>query len=305
MNRVIKILRDPFKVFPALGSRYFLKWMPDKLYQTLYFRGMIGKWPNLKKPTTYNEKLQWLKLYNRKPEYINLVDKYKVRQYVANKVGDEILIPLLGVWDSFDEIDFSVLPSKFVLKCTHDSGSVLLCNNKQDFDFELAKKKLDKSMQKNYFWYSREWPYKNVKPRIIAESFMVDESGYELKDYKFFCFDGVPKALFIATDRAVIGQETKFDFYDMNFNHLDIINGHVNSNKRISCPKSFEKMKEISSKLSEGIPHVRVDLYEINGHIYFGEMTFSHWGGLCPFQPEKWDYIFGSWISLPDRRISK
>ena len=164
-----------------------------------------------------------------------------------------------------------------------------------------ARKKINKSLNRNYYHMHREWPYKNVKPRIIAEQYMEDESGYELKDYKWFCFDGVPKALFIAMDRGVEDVETKFDFYDENFKHLPFTNGHPNSPNPAPKPSSFEKMKELASKLSKGHPHLRVDFYDINGHIYFGELTFYHWSGMVPFEPKVWDYIFGSWIKLPEK----
>lgn len=186
-----------------------------------------------------------------------------------------------------------------MLKTTHDSGTVIICKDKKTFDREAARKRLNRRLKEKYWLYDREWPYKNVKPRIIAEQFMVDESGYELKDYKWFCFGGEPKYLFIATDRENPNEETKFDFFDMNFNHLPITNGHPNATKPIAKPKGFEEMKEIARNLSQGMPHVRVDLYDINGEIYFGELTFCHWGGWVSFQPEEWDYKFGELIQLP------
>jgi hypothetical protein len=210
------------------------------------------------------------------------------------------IIPTLGVWDSFEQIDFSSLPGQFVLKCTHDSGGLVICKDKSMLDIEAARRKINRSLSTNYYKWGREWPYKDVKPRIIAEEYMVDESGYELKDYKFFCFDGIPKAMFIATDRGVENTETKFDFYDMDFKHLPFTNGHENSQKELRCPDTFEEMKRLAGLLSRGIPHVRVDFYDINGIVYFGELTFAHWSGMVPFKPDEWDYIFGEWIKLPD-----
>ena len=186
-----------------------------------------------------------------------------------------------------------------MLKCTHDSGGLVIVPDKSKLDIAKARKKINHCLKHNYYWGLREWPYKDMKPRIIAEQFMVDESGTELKDYKFFCFDGEPKAMFIATDRSNPTEETKFDFFDMDFNHLPFTNGHPNATREIKKPDGFEEMKQIAAKLSKGIPHVRVDLYNINGHIYFGELTFSHWSGFTPFVPEEWDYRFGSWIDLP------
>ena len=276
--------------------------LPDKMYLKLKYYQRMHKRLNLKNPKTYNEKLQWLKLYYRNPLYTKLVDKYEVKSYVKNLIGAQHIIPTLGVWESFDEIDFSKLPNQFVLKCTHDSGGLVICKDKETLDMNTARKKINASLKRNYYWHTREWQYKDVKPRIIAEQYMVDESGYELKDYKFFCFDGVVKALFIATDRTAEGEETKFDFYDADFNHLPVKNGHENSNKILQRPDGFEEMKRIASVLSKGIPQVRVDLYNVNGQIYFGELTFSHWGGMTPFTPEEWDYTFGEWITLPEKR---
>jgi len=254
---------------------------------------------DLKSPKTYNEKLQWLKLYDRKPEYSRMVDKAEAKNFVANIIGQQHIIPTLGIWEKFDDIDFDHLPDKFVLKTTHGCGGVIICKDKAKLDIQKARKEIKFSFKHNYFAYGREWPYKNVRPRIIAEQFMVDESGLELKDYKFFCFDGEPKALFIATDRP---HDTRFDFFDMEFNHLPFTNGHENATKKIDKPLNFELMIEIARKLSKGIPHVRVDLYNVNGRIYFGELTFFHWGGMVPFVPEEWDYTFGSWIKLPVKR---
>ena len=227
-----------------------------------------------------------------------MVDKYEAKKYVASIIGEEYIIPTLGVWERFDDIDFDKLPQQFVLKTSHDSGGVVICRDKSKFDKAAARKKLEKSLRHDYYKTSKEWPYKNVKRRIIAEEYMEDESG-ELKDYKFFCFDGVPKALFIATDRFTVGEETKFDFFDMEFNHLPFINGHPNANIKINKPNGFEQMQELVAKLSAGIPHLRVDFYNINGRIYFGELTFYHWSGLVPFVPREWDYIFGQYIQLP------
>ena len=205
------------------------------------------------------------------------------------------------MWDNFDDIDFDKLPDQFVLKCTHDSGGLVICRDKNKLDKDEAKKKIEKSLERNYYLSGREWPYKNVKRRIIAEKYMVDESGYELKDYKFFCFNGKVKSLFIARDRSKQGEETKFDFFDENFNHLPFTNGHPNSEQSYFKPGKFDEMKQLAEILSKEIPHVRVDFYNINGQIYFGELTFYHWSGMVPFVPEEWDYTFGNWIDLPKK----
>ena len=273
----------------------------DKPYLSLLYRFKLKKKMNWNDPQTFNEKLQWLKLYNRKPEYTKMVDKYEVKKYVADLIGEEYIIPTLGVWDRVEDIDFDTLPNQFVLKCTHDSGGLVICRDKSTLDIPEAIKKLKRSLKRNFYWYGREWPYKNVKPRIIAEKYMEDDRDKELRDYKFFCFDGKVKLLFIATERSNKNSETKFDFFDTEYNHLNIRNGHPNSDKPVEKPQNFEKMKELSSVLSKGIPHVRVDFYEVNGKVKFGEMTFFHWSGLVPFEPEEWDHKIGSWIKLPEK----
>lgn len=275
--------------------------VPDKMYLNMHYKAALGKKINFKDPKTYNEKLQWLKIYNRNPEYTKLVDKHEVKKIVADKVGEEYIIPTLAVWDNVDEININSLPEQFVLKCTHDSGSIFICTDKSKFDLENAKLELRKKLKYNMFWWGREWPYKNVKPRIIAEKYMVDESGTELKDYKFFCFGGKAHYLFIATDRYNPDEETKFDFYDLEFNHLPFTNGHPNANRKIEKPQGFDKMVELAEILAKDMPHARVDFYDINGKVYFGEITFFHWDGMVPFEPEEWDYKFGEHIALPKR----
>lgn len=278
------------------GCLWFL---PDKQYISLKYRLKMHKKMNWKNPRTFNEKLQVLKLQNHNPLYTRMADKYEVKSLVSKVIGPEYVIPTLGVWEKFEDIDFDLLPNQFVLKCTHDSGGLVICLDKTRFDIERAKKKICACLRRNYYIYCREWPYKAIHPRIIAEPYIEDAATNELRDYKFFCFDGVPKALFIATDRQKENEDTKFDFFDMEFRHLDIRNGHPNANELPAKPKNFQLMKELAGKLSEGIPHVRVDFYEVNGAVLFGELTFFHWGGMMPFEPEKWDRIFGDWIKLP------
>ena len=279
--------------------------LTDKAYVKLRYRMIFKKKLNLKNPQTYNEKLQWLKLYDRKPEYSKLVDKFEVKKHVADIIGEKYIIPTLGVWDRFEDIDFDSLPNQFVLKCTHDSGGLIICKDKTKLDIENAKRTINASLKENYYWQGREWPYKNLRPRIIAEKFMVDESGYELKDYKFFCFNGEVKALFIAKDRSKGDDAIKFDFFDADFNHLPFTNGHTNSEPPYFKPQGFEEMKVLASKLSENLPQARIDFYNINGQIYFGEITFFHWGGMMPFTPEEWDKTFGDWIILPEKNKRK
>lgn len=302
MNKLLKAFLNPEQLLKYVIMKCLLilgKPINDELYVKLIFRLHMGKWPNLKNPKTYNEKLQWLKLYDRNPDYTKMVDKIEAKKYVASIIGEEYIIPTIGVWDNPDDIDFDLLPNQFVLKCNHGCGDMCICPDKSKIVPEFIKKSLNEGLKRDYFKIWREWPYKNVKRRVIGEEYLVDESGFELKDYKFFCFDGKPKFMFIASDRQLKNEETKFDFFDMEFNHLPFQNGHLNANHSIAKPSSFELMKELASKLSKGIPHVRVDFYDVNGHVYFGELTFSHWSGLVPFQPEEWDYKFGDMIELP------
>ena len=306
VKKLISYLTNPKKcknyiINRRLHSSYGKK-MADEEYVKKMFKLKMGYELDLENPKTYNEKLQWLKLNYHNPETIVMVDKYLSKEYVKERIGEQYVVPLYGVWDKFSDIDFDILPEQFVLKTTHDCGGVVVCKDKSTFDKDSAEKFLNKHLKHEYFYHCREWPYKHVKPRIIAEKFMQDskerpEEG--LTDYKFFCFDGEPKAMFIATDRAKANTETKFDFYDMEFNHLPFTNGHPNSDKVIEKPKQFELMIELSKKLSKGLPHIRVDFYESEGNIYFGELTLFHWGGIVPFKPEEWDYKFGEWINLP------
>lgn len=302
MPSIKKLLENPYKALFILDKLKLSKFIPDKPYLKIKFRAHMGKKLNLKNPQTFSEKLQWMKLYNRNPEYTKMVDKYEAKDYVEAIIGDEYIIPTLGVWDNVDDIDFDALPNQFVLKCTHDSGGLVICKDKSKLDIEKAKATMRKALLADFYFMGREWPYKNVKKRIIAEEYMEDTETGELRDYKFFCFDGEVKALFIASDRQTEGEEVKFDFFDTDFNHLDFRNGHPNATKEIKKPVTFEKMKELAAKLSVGIPQVRVDFYEVDGKIYFGELTFFHHDGMTPFDPEEWDYKFGEWINLPEKR---
>lgn len=296
MSKIVKIFKEPYWFCGVILRRLSNLIKDDKTFiKWEYFFGM-GRFPNLDNPQTFNEKLQWLKLNDIHPEYTRMVDKYEAKEYVKSILGEEYIIPTLGVWDKFEDIDFNKLPNQFVLKCTHDSGGLVVCSDKSKLDINKARKKITKSLKKNYFLEHREYPYKDIKPRIIAEKYMVDESGTELKDYKFFCFNGKCKMLFIATDRP---HDVRFDFYDTEFNHLPFIQGHPLATKIINKPIGFKEMIRLSEVLSKNIPHVRVDFYDINGKIYFGELTFFHFSGNVPFEPNEWDYTIGEWLVLP------
>lgn len=285
----------------AMKIKKLLCFLPDKLYLKIKYRNRYGKYPNLKNPTTFTEKLQWIKLYDRRPLYTTLVDKYEVKKYVAEKLGQEYIIPLIGVWDDVEDIDFDTLPDQFVMKCTHDSGGLVICKDKSKLDVEAAKKKISEILKHNFYWTSREWPYKNVKPRVIVEKYMQDTETGELRDYKFFTFNGVPKVMYIASGRGT--GETYGDFFDMDANHLVMGIDHNTAPITPQMPSKFEEMQAAARKLAEGIPHVRVDFYEVDGKVYFGEMTFFHCGGFERFHPDALDKTWGRWIELPNKSI--
>ncbi|ONI37874.1 glycosyl transferase [Candidatus Epulonipiscium fishelsonii] len=296
IKKLKRLILNPYEIFGYLGRRELLNWIPDKLYLMLRCKAKLGYFPNLNNPKTFNEKLQWLKLHDRNPRYTKLVDKYEVRKYIAKKIGKEYLIPLLGVWDNFDEIDFDKLPNQFVLKATHDSGGVFICKDKNNFNKEDARKKINKSLKRNYYWGEREWPYKNVKPKIICEKYMVDESGYELKDYKIFCFNGKPKLIQVNYGRFT---NHKRNYYNLKWQHLDLeINSPTDKNVIIQKPKNFDKMIQLARILSKDFAHVRIDFYSIKDKLYFGEITLYHGSGYEEIRPFKYDKLMGSWINL-------
>ena len=275
--------------------KLFDKW-PDEKFLKMKYRIVTGKELHLECPESFNEKLQWLKLHDRNPCYVAMVDKYAVKGYVAGKVGKKYIIPTLGVWERFEEIDFNKLPKQFVLKCTHDSGGVVICKDKEKLDLRYAKMKLNRSLKRNYFYEGREWPYKNVPPRIIAEQYMEDESGKELKDYKIFCFDGEPKLIQVDFGRFDVHRR---NLYTTDWEYIDAsIKYPKDPNTQIPRPAGLGEMLEAAAKLSEGIPHVRVDLYSINEKIYFGELTLYHGGGMEKFTPEELGRQMGGWIKL-------
>jgi len=275
------------------------KYWPDSLWLRMLYRIKMHRKLHLRHPRLYTEKLQWLKLHDRNPLYSVLVDKYEVKQYIKDQLGEEYVIPNYGVWNHFDEIDFDKLPNQFILKCTHDSGNVWICKDKTIFDKAAAREKLEESLKHNFFWWTREWPYKNVKGRIIAEKYMTDDNndGGGLTDYKFYCFNGIPKLILVATGRFT--DHFFIDYYDENWNKLYLECYARNSDFVIEKPKSFDIMMEIAQKLSKGIPHVRIDLYDVCGHIYFGECTFYESAGFCEFNPPKWDAEIGEMLKLP------
>ena len=284
-------------VLSGLGADLYIS--DEELLRRKY-RYHMGKELDLENPRSYTEKLQWLKLYDRRQIYTEMVDKYQAKLFAAQRIGGEYIIPTLGVWDRPEDIDFDALPDRFVLKCTHDSGGLVICTDKSRLDREAARKKLAKCLKRDYYRLHREWPYQNVPRRIIAEAYMEDHTDAELRDYKFFTFGGRPKVLYIAQGRGR-GEATVADFYDMEFNHLPFTIDHDMARTPPHKPENFELMQKLAALLSQGTPQLRVDFYEADGRVYFGEMTFFHCSGFHPFHPESWDLTFGEWVTLPEK----
>ena len=267
IERILFYIRHPKDILLKLDN-LSIKRISDKTYLKIEYKSKTGKKLNLENPKTFNEKLQWLKLYDRKDIYTTMVDKYEAKKYVANIIGEKYIIPTLGIYENWEEIDFDKLPNQFVIKCTHDSGGIVICKDKNNFDIKKAKKKICKSLKRNFFYCGREWPYKNVKPRIIIENYMENNESKELIDYKIMCFNGKPKMSFTCTERYNKG--LKVTFFDLDWNRLPFERHYPSSNKKIEKPVNYNKMIEFSKILSNNIPFLRVDWYEINKKLYFG-----------------------------------
>lgn len=295
----IKLLRKPISLISPLASNGFIKWMSDEMYAKLVYKSNFGKDLNLDNPRTFNEKLQWLKLYYRCPEFSNMVDKYRVRELIQSTIGEQYLIPLLGVWESASEIDFDKLPDQFVLKCNHDQGSVIVCRDKSKLDYDKVIATLNKKLKRNHYWATREWPYKNVKSCIICEQYMANsDDDDELSDYKVLCFSG--KAKIIEVHKSRFSNRTQ-DFYDTNWNKLDIRQIGINASKEVmDRPVFLDKMIELSELLSNQYPHLRVDWYFSNSMLLFSELTFYDGGGFDPFYDD-YDEKIGEFLILPPK----
>lgn len=280
--------------------------IPDKLYLSMVYYYIFHKKLNLKTPSTFNEKLQWLKLYDRNPLYTTLVDKYAVKDYIKNLLGEEYIMPTISIYDNVDDINLNDLPDSFVLKTTHDSGGVRICKEKDSFDLNEAKRYLKSRLNQNYYYLWREWPYKNVKPKIMVEKYMEDSKG-ELVDYKFFCFDGKIDNVMVCVDRNKKDTETKFYFFNQNWEllRLNIRGKQAPEGFTLKKPKCIDNMFEIASILSKGIPFVRIDLYECNEHIYFGEFTFYPDSGFDNNLLPETDIYLGNLLKIDNIRRKK
>lgn len=299
MEDFFKKITNPKLVTLHLCRHWPFRLISDEAYLKLLHLTFQERHLDLDNPKSFNEKIEWLKLYDRRQEYTMMTDKYLVRNYVAQKIGEEHLIPLLGVWDNANQIDFNQLPDKFVLKCNHDMGSVVICSDKKTFNEKRARRELNKHLRINYFWPSREYNYFNIDRKIIAEEFISDENSSELSDYKFFCFDGVPRLIQVDKNRFT---DHVRNFYTPNWEYIEVENGcKTDNNLKIERPDNLEEMLEIASTLSNGYPHIRVDLYNVSGKILFGELTFHHGGGAMKVIPYKYDEIWGSYLTLPPK----
>ena len=300
VTTAIKLIRKPKELVRPLVANGFLKCLSDKAFYTIVYEVSMGKKLNLEEPRLYNEKLQWLKLYYRRPDLTNIVDKYKVREYVAGKIGDSYLVPLLGKWDTVEEIDINKLPQQFVLKCNHDQGSVVICKDKSTFHWDKAKEKLKRKLHTNHYWRIREWPYKGITPCIIGEKYLESDTGNEdLTDYKVLCFNGEPKLIEVHYGRFK-GTHTQ-DFYDADWNKTEITQyGTPMSDVIMEKPSFKEEMLQLSKMLSRDFPHIRVDWYFTNGKLYFSELTLYDASGFDPFDADE-EELLGQWLTLPEK----
>lgn len=305
MKKIRQIIRIVGKLFDKnyrfrmlCGLGIFNK-RDDEIYLQRLYQAFFGRSLNLHEPITFNEKLQWLKLYDRKPEYTVMVDKYRVREYITKKIGEQYLIPLIGVWDSVDEIDFAALPNQFAMKCNHNSGlGMCICTDKSKLDIKRVKANLRRGLKQDYYLTGREWPYKDVPRKVVAEQFLKSDEG-GLTDYKIHCFNGVPKFILVCRDRFTDSGLTE-DFYTPEWEHMDVKRPKIpNATTSIVQPKKLDEMLMLAEKLSKDIPFIRIDFYYVEGEIYFSELTFYPASGFEGYEPLEWDETFGEWLVLP------
>lgn len=297
-NKVVEYIKNPKRIWQFLVLRNIVH-ISDKRYLKMKYKYMFGKDLDLKNPKTFNEKLQWLKLYDRNPEYTKLVDKYEVKKYVSQIIGEKYIIPTLGIYNSFDEIDFDKLPNQFVMKCTHDSGSTIICKDKKTFNIAEAKEKINKFLKTNYYLSGREWPYKNVKPRILIEKYMENTDGTSIYDYKFYCFNGKTDYVMLCTERET--GNPKFFFLDKNGILMEDFTKdgkRYGENLKVKNIDNLGEMLKIAEKLSQGIKFLRVDLYNVNGNIYFSEFTFYPSSGFDLNRLEITDKVFSEKLKI-------
>lgn len=302
--RLLNAIKDPSKVILYLAEKGYFDRKSDEKYLRLKYRAKMGKKLELDEPRTFNEKLQWLKLHDRRPEYTVMVDKHRVREYISEKLGAQYLIEQLGVWDSPDEIDFAALPDRFVMKCNHNSGlGMCICTDKASLDMERVKAELRKGLEQDYYLTGREWPYQDVPRKIVAEQFLESDGG-GLTDHKIHCFNGVPRFILVCRDRFTESGLVE-DFYTPAWERMEVKRPKIpNGAAPLPKPEKLDEMLALAEKLSKDIPFLRVDLYLVEGKIYFSELTFFPASGFEGYDPPEWDRTFGQWLELPAKQTS-
>lgn len=305
-KKLLRMITDPKYRFLQMDSRGFYRSVPDEVYLKRMFRIWMGEELDLENPRTFCQKLQWLKLYDRKPEYVRMADKYEAKKWAADLIGEEHITPTIGVWDRFEDIEFDALPDQFVLKCTNDSGGQVVCPDKKSLNREEAREKITAALKRNYYWEGagREWVYKDIVPRIIAEEYIPTLGKQDSIEYKMTCFYGKVKMITVCTGIAHGDYELrKNDHFTPEWEKLPFYVNYKPSGKEISPPEELPEIIACSEKLSAGVPQLRVDGYLIDGHFRFGEVTFYTWSGLMDYQPKEWDRIMGDWLTLPEKTV--
>lgn len=300
LARALDYLFHPVKIIIALSSRGYLRFISDEQYIKIMYKQNIGYTLDIDNPQTFNEKIQWLKLHDRNPLHINMVDKYLAKQEVAAIIGEKYIVPTLGVWENIDSVDFDNLPDQFVLKCTHDSGGLVVVKNKHSINMAQVKNKLQKCLKRNFYYLSREWPYKHIKPRIIAEEYLDDGKNSVPEDYKIYCMNGKPRYIVIFHNRFNNNRELSESVYDINWNKQNFsFDKHFKIEESVSeKPECLEEMLELAEKLCKDLCQVRVDFYIVNNKIYFGEITYYTASGLMPMIPPEMDSVIGDMFDL-------
>lgn len=290
----LKHYKDPKQIIYGLNNHGLLSWMSDKANVKLIYRLRTGKALDLKNPETFNEKLQWLKVYDHNPRYTNLVDKVTAKQVVGRLIGEEHIVPIIKTWEKAEQIDLSMLPDQFVLKCNHDQGSVVIVRDKRKLNLNETVDFFKKRLKKNNYFSTREFGYKGIIPLVFAENFL----GESIRDYKFYCFHGEPLFLYVGQG-LTCDHSLKIDYFDLDWNPMPFYRTDYERLGKVPKPRHFEEMKEIAKVLSKDVPFVRIDLFEENSTVFFSEFTLCPASGFMPFVPEEYDRIIGSYLNIP------
>ena len=297
MGKVTRLLANPFLAYDYAAGMGLTNWVPDEIHLKLMYRAAIGSWPDMKCPRAFNEKLQWLKLHDRNPLYTTLADKFRVKRWVAERIGSEHVAKTYDTWERAEDIDISGLPERFVLKTNHDCGGIVICRDRDTFDVDKAKKALDKHLKSNYYWRKREWPYKDIRPLVFAEEYLESGGGVGINDYKLFRFSNGRIITLLMTDRFTDTGPTK-TFFNEVWTPLDLTEGGHPTRHNAPAPRKFEEMKRLADIIGREFPFVRIDFYEVSDRLLFGEVTLYPNAGFEHFDPPEWDDRLGSWIDL-------